>query len=234
MPLLSMWLEGRIYAMEQKELDDALAKAQRVTLEFDDVPFTPGGSAPESRSPEPVARVRLVLEGKDPPPAESAPAPVGPTPATPPPTPQARQKVWTLVEPAGSGVEPYAPLVDQVIRSLLYGRADDVAGSDPTLAEYGLDHPFVEVAVSFSDGATRRIRIGNKAPAPSEPTRRGGSYRYAHVDGVPRVFLVNDYVLTAFRKKPADLAQPASTLPGARPGEAAPIELPKDAPASRD
>jgi hypothetical protein len=79
----------------------------------------------------------------------------------------------------------------------------------------------------------RRIRFGNQAPAPSEPSRRTGTFRYAHVDGIPRVFLLNEYLLAAFRKKPADLAQPAAGAPGAVPGATAPIELPKDAPETR-
>ena len=49
-------------------------------------------------------------------------------------------------------------MVEDVVRGLIYVRADDVVGSDPTLTEYGLEHPFVEVEARFADGATRRLR----------------------------------------------------------------------------
>jgi hypothetical protein len=234
MPQLSMWLEGRLFALDPKELEDTVTKAERVTVEFDDAPFTPGSPDPESRGTEtsPVARVRVALEGKAPETrAESPPTDIGPKPATPAkPTPKPSRD-WTLVEPAGHDVKPYGPFVDQIIRGLLYGRADDVVGSDPTLAEYGFARPLVEVEVRFSDGTTRRLRIGNHAKAPTEPTRKAGSYRYAHVDGVPRVFVINDYVVAQYRKKPEELKQPEPRTPGA--GVQAPIELPKDGAESR-
>ena len=117
-------------------------------------------------------------------------------------------------------MKPYAPFgrADRA-GAMMYSRADDVVGSDPTLAEYGFDRPFVEVEARFADGATRRLRIGNTAPAPTEPTRRGGTYRLAHVEGVPRVFLVNESVLRQYRKKPADL-KAAGRRKGPRPGGA--------------
>jgi hypothetical protein len=234
MPQLSMWLEGRLFPLEPKDIEDTLGKAEQVTVEFDDVPMTPG--TPESRAADPSAppppRVRVVLTGREP---ESQPAatesPVGPTPATPP-RPQRVQREWALKEPVDADVKPYAPFVDQIVRGLMYGRADDVVGSDPNLAEYGFAKPFVEVELRFSDGVTRRMRVGNQAPPPSDPARKTGTFRFAHVDGVPRVFLINEYALTAYRKKPADLKQPDIGR-GAIPGVAAPIELPKDGAESR-
>jgi hypothetical protein len=235
MPQLSMWLDGRLFPIEQKDLEQAVQGAERVTVEFDDVPVTPGVAETQpATTRESAPRVRVVLEGKEADPvAESAPADVGPKPATTPPKPPpAKQKDWTLVEPIEPDVKPYTPFVDQILRTLLYGRADDVVSSDPSLAEFGLDRPFVEVEARFKDGVTRRLRIGNRAPPPTEPSRRGGTYRYAHVDGVPRVFLVNEFVLAQYRKKPADLKQPDAGR-AAVPGVPAPIELPKEEPETR-
>jgi hypothetical protein len=122
-------------------------------------------------------------------------------------------------------VKPFTPMVDQILRPYLYGRADDVVAADPSLAEFGLDRPFVEVDVHFADGSNRRLRVGNRAPAPSEPSRKSGTYRYAHVDGVPRVVLVNEYMLTALRKKASDLKEPDAMRAGGGAAPA-PIELP--------
>jgi hypothetical protein len=234
MPQLSMWLEGRLFPLESKDLEEVVAKVERVSVEFDDVPATPPGtpeSQPDTRAAPP--RVRLVLEGKDVEPApESAPADVGPKPNTPPKPPARKTKDWTLLEPSETDAKPYAPFVDQIVRSFMYGRADDVVGSDPTLAEYGFERPAVEVEARFSDGTIRRLRIGAKAPPPTEPTRRAGSYRFGVVDGIPRVFLVNEMSLAAYRKKPADLKQPDAGR-GAPPGVQQPIELPKDEPETR-
>jgi hypothetical protein len=230
MPQLSMWLDGRVFALESKEIDELLGKAERLTLEYDDVPFTPG-TPPESRPPDapPAPRARVVLQGKEPEHSpDSAPVEVGPKAVNPndPKQKQRPSRDWTVVEPSDAGVKPHAPFVEQILRSLFYCRAEDVVGSDPALAEYGLDHPFVEVEARFTDGATRRLRVGKPAPAPSEPTRRQGNFRYAHAEGVPRVFLVSDYILAQLRKKPAELKQPdAGPKPGTPP---APIELPKD------
>ena len=113
------------------------------------------------------------------------------------------------------------------MRGLIYARADDVVGSDPTLKEYGLEHPFVEVEARFADGTTRRLRVGKQAPAPTEPSRKGGTYRYAHVDGVSRVFLINEFVVARLRKKPDEL-KPPDVPRGTPGGQPAPIELPKD------
>lgn len=237
LPVLSVWLDGRMFVLEPKELEDIVGKSERVVLEFDDVPFTPGTPQPTSR-PEtmPVPRARVVVQGKvkdvEP---ESAPVEVGPrqTPAPPKPPKPKSQKDWSLIEPADAGITPYGPFVDQIIRTLMYCRAEDVAGSDPSLPEYGFDHPFIDVDVQSTDGSARHLRIGKPAPPPTEPSRRGGSYRYATVDGVPRVFMVNEFVLPQFRKKAADLKQP-ETGRGAPPGgPPAPIELPKEGPESR-
>jgi Domain of unknown function (DUF4340) len=231
MPQLSMWLDGRVFPMEPKEIDETLAKAERLTIEFDDVPIAmPGAPPPETRAPEsgPAPRVRVVLQGKEPEQtAESAPADLGPKPAPGPHDAKPKKtRDWTMVEPADANLKPHGDLVAGIVRSLFYLRADDVVGSDPALPEYGLDKPFVELEARFADGATRRIRIGKPAPAPTEPTRRQGSFRYAHAEGIPRVFLVSEFILNQLRKKPEELKAPeAAPRPGAQP---APIELPKE------
>jgi Domain of unknown function (DUF4340) len=227
MPQLSMWLDSRVFVLDPKQLEESVAKAERVTIEFDDVPFTPG--TPDTRPDSgPAARVRLVAEGKEPesrPDSEPA-ADIGPKAAPTPPQKPRVQRDWTIVEPAESALKPQAAMVEDVVRGLIYVRADDVVGSDPTLKEYGLEHPFVEVEARFADGGTRRLRVGKQAPAPTEPSRKGGTYRYAHADGVSRVFLINEFVVARLRKKPDELKGPDAPR-GAPGGQPAPIELPK-------
>jgi hypothetical protein len=232
MPLLSMWLDGRIFPVEAKEIEDAIAKAERVTLEFDDVPFTPATPAESRAESGPAPRARIVLKGVDAAAPTEVTSEVGPKPAhgQQPQKPKT-QKDWTITEPALSGIKPYEPTVSSILRTLLYCRAEDIAGSDPSLAEYGFDRPFVDVEVQLSDGAVRHLRVGKPAPPPSEPSRRGGAYRYATVDGVPRVFLLNEFVLPQFRKKPEDLKAPET--PKTAPGGQQPIELPKEGTDSR-
>jgi Domain of unknown function (DUF4340) len=237
MPQLSMWLDGRNFPIEQKEIDELLGKAERLTVEFDDVPIAMPGAPPESRPDEtsPPARIRVVVTGKEAEQAsESAPADLGPKQPSAANDAQKKrlQRDWTLVDPPDTGIKPYAPSVEQVLRALMFSRAEDVVGSDPALPEFGLDRPFADVEARFADGSTRHLRIGKPAPAPTEPTRRNQNFRYAHVDGVPRVFLVSEFILNQLRKKPADLKTP-ETPKGAPGGQPAPIELPKDGPETR-
>ena len=136
MPQLSMWLDGRVFALESKEVDELLAKTESVSLEFDDVPAAIPGAQPDTRAEtSPAPRVRLVLQGKEIEQApESVPADLGPKQPPNPQDPKTKQKTqrdWTLAEPSDAGVKPDAPSVEQIVRSLLHCRADDIVGSDP-------------------------------------------------------------------------------------------------------
>ncbi len=244
MTYLTQWVDGRLFPIEPKDINDLVTKANKITLDFDDLPAPPQGmpdTAPASQPTEPekpVPHFRVTLTGKEvevpvvaDPAADVGPTATAPKPGESKPTTK-KEKQWALAEPADAGITPYTAFVDQIVRTVLYGRLDDVVGSDPSLAEYGLDRPVADVEITFADGSSRRLKVGKKAPPPSDPTRKMGSFRFANVVGSPRVVLVNEYTVVALRKKPADLKSPEIPKPAANSGPQ-PIELPKDEPETK-
>lgn len=231
-PKASYWLDNRMFpTIEPKDVAALIGKMKSLTLEFDDVPaIVPGAeSQPESRPDVPYDRVRLALSAYE----EEVPA--DPTP----PGPKADATAATESKPATrkerryKAADPYAnaplhaPLVENIARLMLFSRFDDVAGTDPSLAQYGLDRPSATVELAFEDGTVRTLRVGNRAPQSEDPARKGLVSRYAAVSGDSKVFLLSDYTASQLRKKPADLKPPEAAKPA--PDGPKPIELPDDA-----
>ncbi len=240
--MLLQWMEARLFAVDPKDINDLVTKAEKVTLEFDDIPPPPPQIPDSQPSTEPTdaeknaPRIRVMLTGKEVEvPVESTPgADVGPSANAKPPETKPttkKEKQWTLVEPADPAIKPYSAFVEQIVRTMLYGRFDDVVGSDPSLKEYGFDKPTADLTVTFADGSSRQLKVGKKAPPPSDPARKMGQYRFAYVEGTSRVVLLNEYTVVALRKKPVDLKAPEMPKPGAT--GPAPIEIPKDEPESK-
>ena len=231
-PKASYWLDNRLFpTIEPKDVAGLIGKMKTMTLEFDDVPaLVPGAeSQPESRPETPYDRIRIAFTSYD----EEVPA--DPTPPGPKSDAAAAEsKPATRKERRYKAADPYAnaplhaPLVENIARLMLFSRFDDVAGTDPSLAQYGLDRPSASVELVFEDGTVRTLRLGNRAPPSEDPTRKGLVSRYAAVSGDSKVFLLSDYTASQLRKKPADLKPPEAAKMSSPDGPK-PIELPDDA-----
>ncbi len=229
-PKASYWLDNRLFpSIEPKDVAELVGKVSKIQLEFDDLP--PPGSQPESQ-PEtvptiPPDRLRLVMTAKE----EDVPvvaSPSGPkvdeNPSDTKPTTK-KERRYQAAEPYQQALL-HTPMVDNLARLLLFARCDDIAGTDPSLAQFGFDRPSVSIELTFADGTVRSMKVGAKAPPSDDPVRKNLVSRYASVAGDSKVFLLSDFTVAQFRKKLADLKPPEPVTPkvdGLRP-----IEIPDD------
>ncbi|HYC77680.1 MAG TPA: DUF4340 domain-containing protein [Planctomycetota bacterium] len=227
------WLDKQLFPGDAKAKNETIAKVDRVELEFADLQppaVVPSETQPAERPADPAdaPRYRVVLEASE----QEVPVAatnVGPAPSGVPATRPAteKKKVWRMVEPAGEIPEVFDQAAEGVVRALLFGSMQDVAGGDPTVAAYGFDRPSLEASIRFSDGTTKRLTVGAPAKPSTAPGQAAVPVRYARVDGSDRVFLFSDYALAAFRKKPSEFKKPE--LPAPIDATPPPIAIPEDA-----
>ena len=239
------WLERRVLnEIENTQINEIVAKAKKVILEFDDIQFTPArpGAAPESQPTGEPARLRCVLERREAA-VEETPEVVGPTPpGAQPPKPKEGEKAWEwkFTEPAAaSDIDVFEPAVQGVTRALLYLRMDAIAGKDPADARFGLDEPVLDLTVHFGD-SSYNLKVGKEVPKEERDQKSQGYVtRYAHMAGSPYVVTINQYVLAQLAKKPEGFKKPAAVAPLpvkpkiALPPKKAPIPDPDKAPVKK-
>jgi hypothetical protein len=207
------WMEKQLFPADPKAKNALIGTAERVTLEFADVPPpAPTSTQPATSRPEPdppdLPRFRVVLEAKEEEVTTEEAAP-GPTPSGAPTTRKVeKRRTWRMVEPMGEVDPVYAPTVEGVIRTLVFATCVDVAGGDSTAGGYGFEMPSATAEVAFADGSTRKIVIGSKATPPEDPALKMQGARYATSTGSTRVFRLADHAVQAFRRKPVDFKQP--------------------------
>lgn len=131
--------------------------------------------------PERVNRIRLIMGGQT-------------------------QIAFERVETAWRVTEPFDDVADAgevmgLLNTLGEVRVEPgnfVADSPGALAQYGLDHPILAVALRFEKGTERRLVIGDKAPEES-------GMAYAKRDDEPSVFLVPEKLFGLVMRSPDDI-----------------------------
>ena len=224
----SWWLERRIMSdIDPKDVNDVVKKAEKITLEFADIDLNPkpGEEVPAVFTAN-APRVRIVLERRknEASEGEDEKVEVGPTP---PSVAAAKEKdeapfKWVMVEPADhASMDLYSPVVENIVRSVLYARLEDVVGKDAADPAYGLDEPVLDVTIHFEDGTSRNLKVGSvceEKAEDDETPRRAYTVRYATASGNPYVVTVSQYTVGQLARKPDGFKKPE--LPGATPGGA--------------
>ena len=111
--------------------------------------------------------------------------------------------------------------LSQFVDELRQLRGFEIAAENPTdLSAYGLDTPFVSVAVSDGEGKKlATILAGQKGEGAERKT-------FAMAEGSQTVFGLRDYVFDRFNKKPADFwekpAEKKEETPATPPVDSAP------------
>lgn len=239
-PGVNWWIEKQLFPGDPKSKNALVQSADRIVLEFADVPAAVPGNPAETQpaapaqDPADAPRVRVVLEAKEEEVAAAAPAaPVGPTPGNQPPaaTGPTKKKVWRIVEPADAGIEVFDGAADGVVRAALFASMMEVVGADGANPTYALDRPSASAEIRFSDGSLKRVVVGARAAASTDPAFAGQPSRFATASGSSRVVRLPDYVAQQFRKKPADFKAPEAP----KPVDVAPppISLPEDGAATK-
>jgi hypothetical protein len=214
------WMEKQLFPADPKSKNALVGTAERVTLEFADLPPpSPAATQPADSRPAPdpadAPRFRVVLEAKqeEVPVAEATPGPVRPGAPTPDTRKTETKRVWRMIEPEGEVAEVFAPAVEGVVRTVLFATCVDVAGADSTVGGFGLETPSASAEVAFADGSVRKITVGSRAAPPDDPAIRMQPARYATASGSTRVFRIGDHTAQAFRRKPADFKPPEMPKP---------------------
>lgn len=226
----SLWFDSRLMpSIEMKDFQKYVDEATEMVLEFDDIEMSSQPvPEPDTRPKRTGERLRIVLAASE---VESA-APVhvdnGPEPAAAPPQP-AKERRWTAKEPEGAqGLDIFEGQVDGMVRQLLGGRFEAVAGRDATEERFGLGKPVLSCALVTKDGTRRTLKIGAVVP-PKEgasPTP-GAQSRYACTDESAWVFVIPEYMATMMQKRPEELKVPEQAA-HAPPTGPQPIALPPE------
>lgn len=102
---------------------------------------------------------------------------------------------WSMSKPGALPID--GDLVTgwaESFNTLTYESKVEEAAAD--LAKYGLDKPKQVYALTFKDGSTRSVNVGNPLAIPG--------FSYVNVDGGKTVYQVSDESLTSLAKQPAD------------------------------
>ena len=103
---------------------------------------------------------------------------------------------WELTAPKPLPTDGGA--VNILVSGLATLNADRLVDEKPAdLGQYGLVTPYFELLVTKTDGARRRLLIGDEVPT--------GSGFYAKLEGDPRVFTIPSFTKTSFDKTQNDL-----------------------------
>jgi hypothetical protein len=140
-PKASYWLDNRMFpTIEPKDVAALIGKMKSLTLEFDDVPaIVPGAeSQPESRPDVPYDRVRLAPRVRRRGARRSdAPGPEGGRDRRHGVEARDAQGNPVTKRPIRMRTRPcMRRFVENIARLMLFSRFDDVAGTDPSLAQY--------------------------------------------------------------------------------------------------
>ena len=226
----SLWFDSRLMpSIEMKDFQKHVDEATEMVLEFDDIEMSSQPSPePDTRPKRTGERLRIVLAASE----VEVPAPAhvddGPEPAAAPPQPT-QERRWTAKEPeSAQGFDLFEGQVDGMVRQLLGGRFEAVAGRDATEERFGLVKPVLSCALVTKDGTRRTLKIGAVVP-PKEgasPTP-GAASRYACTDESAWVYVIPEYMATMMQKRPEEL-KPPEQAPGVPPTGPRPIALPPE------
>jgi hypothetical protein len=120
-------------------------------------------------------------------------------------------KGWQLLEPVKKPAD--STKVDELLSALSNLQATEYEDSACADAVTGLANPLIKISVAFASGTVRSLSIGNAKPTQSKS--------WIRVPEKPFIYLLNDYEVKKFDKKPDSLFQQPL-----KPIEAVPAKLP--------
>lgn len=226
----SLWFDSRLMpSIEMKDFQKHVDEAAELVLEFDDIELsTQPAAEPDTRPKRTGERMRIALVASE---VESAVPPQnddGPVPATQPPT-ATKERRWTVKEPeSAQSFDLFEGQVDGMVRQLLGGRFESVAGRDATEERFGFAKPVLSCTLIAKDGVRRTLKIGAVvAPKEGASLMPGAQSRYACTDESSWVYVIPEYMATMMQKRPEEL-KPPEQAPGGPPTGPRPIALPPE------
>jgi|GEM_PF-6827723 hypothetical protein len=226
----SLWFDSRLVpAIEMKDFQKHVDETAEFHLEFDDVELsTQPPSTPDTRPARTGERMRVILVADEVESASSGNNDDGPVPANPTPA-GGKERRWSVREPEeAASFDLFEGLVDGMVRQLLGGRFESVAGRDVADPKFGLDKPVLVCTTVAKDGTRRSLKIGAAvAPQEGATSNPGAQSRYACTDEGAWVYVVPEYMASMLQKRPCELKPPEQAA-NPQPTGPAPIALPSE------